>query len=47
MTQRIHGHDLLLVTPLWERPKVNSGLSVGEIRSKRSVLVLAVKGCCA
>lgn len=33
MSPRVHGHNLLLVSPLWERANGHSWFRVGEVRS--------------
>jgi hypothetical protein len=37
VTKRVHGNDLLLVGPLWERTDVGRGFGVGEIRSEKEL----------
>jgi hypothetical protein len=40
----IHGHNLLLVAPLWERTNFGSGFCVGEVWLMGDVEVLAGDG---
>ena len=46
MTVRVHGHNLLLVAPLWKWSNLGSRLSVGEVRLVSDVKVLACYSQC-
>lgn len=39
MAERVHGHDLLGITPLGKWPNCDGGLRVGEVWSIRELVV--------